>query len=189
MKFRCVLADIVLEGEYMWRDATKYVLYLLLALILFPAGIGLGNDLDCDAVFSWTIRQMNIVDCYELTLPAIHVVSKENLRNMFVAGSVKAFKRWQSRYGMDRAQQIMKKHLTDIVGMFNPQTREIYVGQFLSPCRQQAVLAHELVHFFQHQNVLAAAIETYDPDAVNMIREMEAYQIQRRFMEQNCEGP
>ncbi len=173
----------------MRRNATTSVLYPLVALILFPAGIGLGNDLGGEAVLSWTAKQMNIVDHYELRLPAIHVVSKETLRHIFIAGSLDAFQRWQSTYGKDRARQFLKKYLNDIVGMFDPQAQEIYVGQFLSPCRQQAVLAHELAHFFQHQNVMAAAIEAYDPDAVNMIRELEAYQIQRRFMAQNCGGP
>jgi Zn-dependent peptidase ImmA (M78 family) len=165
------------------------VLYPLLVLIILPASNGLGDGLNTEAVFAWTIRQMRIVDHYELQLPAIRVVSKATLRKTFVASSHKSFQRWQAMYGMDRAQQILEKYLHDIVGMFDPQTRVIYVGRFLSPCRQQAVLAHELVHFFQHQTILAAAIEAYDPDTVNMIREMEAYQIQHRFMEQNCGGP
>lgn len=173
----------------MRRNVAKYVLYPLLALSFYPAGIGLGNDLNTDAVFSWTARQMNIVDHYELRPPAVRAVSKETLRKRFIAGSADSLKRWQSIYGKERAHQIMEKYLVDIVGMFDPKAQVIYVGQFLSPCRQQAVLAHELVHFFQHLNILAAAIEAYDPDAVKMIREMEAYQIQRRFMSQNCGGP
>ncbi len=173
----------------MRRYAILYVLYPLFTLILFPVGIGLGHDLNSDAVFSWTANQMKIVDYYELQPPAIRAVNKETLRKTFIAGSVESLRRWQSLYGLDRAHQIMEKYLKDIVGMFDPHTQTIYVGQFLSPCRQQAVLAHEMVHFFQHRNIMAAAIEAYDPDAVKMIREMEAYQIQRRFMAQSCGGP
>ncbi len=142
------------------------------------------HDFPSIAIFRWVAGQMQVAGSDPL--PPIHYVSRSELRRVFQSRSKQSFKNWQAAYGLNRARQIMDDYLKGVVGMFNPNTGHIYVGRFLSPCRQKAVLVHELTHYFQnkaHQDNVAAS---FDPALANMILEMEAYRLENRFMDQYC---
>jgi hypothetical protein len=64
----------------------------------------------------------------------------------------------------------------------------IYVGTFVDPCRQKAVLAHEIVHYFQQLTDGIIPVGAYQEDMKRMAREMQAYGIEERYTEFFCIG-
>ncbi len=157
-------------------------------LLVFPVLLcwyDQGYCLTPEEIFLWVAQEMAIEDAY--AMPPIRFVDKEKLCAAFKNGNRKAYLRWESEYGELQAEKIMKVYLKGVVGMFKPQTETVYVGSFLAPCRQQAILAHELTHYFQHLSKGSVNPDGYEADTRHLIREMEAYKIEKRFTKLFCE--
>lgn len=163
-----------------------------LAILVFPAIVwnnGVEEGIDPEIVFNWVREQMQAPS--DVPPPQIHFVDRLQLRQLFETRSKQSFQNWQAAYGSGHARQIMKDYLKDVVGIFIPESQTVFVGRFLSPCRQKAILAHELTHYFQHhaQSESDRAMAVFDPEAMNMILEMEAYKIENHYMERFCPEP
>lgn len=138
-------------------------------------------------IFMWVANEMQIDTAQ--AMPKILFVEKTELQAAFIEGNQKAFLRWEAEYGKVQAQRILDQYLEGVLGLFVPQTETIYVNTFLSPCRQQAILAHEITHFFQHLTHGVISPDQYGADMEHLVREMEAYKIEKKFMETHCGMP
>ena len=135
-------------------------------------------------IFTWVSNELNIENQYKM--PAIQYVTKENLSHVFKKNNERSFKRWASEYGEKKAAELMDFYLSEVIGLFIPKTGDLYVGDFIEPCKKESIVAHELTHFFQH--VKDGPVNPNSKDAANkhLYREMQAGNIEKKFMEKFC---
>ena len=158
---------------------------ILVAMALFIlAGPATGYCLSNENIFAWVAAQMDIQVAY--TMPTVAFVDKASIQKVFIEGNRNGYLRWEKEYGKSKAEEILKDYLEDIVGLFNDKTRIIYVGSFMSDCRQRAVLAHEFVHYFQFVSHGPIPQGAFEEDMRRLAREMEAYKIEKEFEEAFC---
>ncbi len=98
-----------------------------------------------------------------------------------------AYRLWKARYGAAQAKKILREYLNEVIGIFDPKTHIVYIGNFLPDCRGQAVLAHEFVHFFQYITHQFGNEDQYDQEILHLFRELQAHSLEDRFMELFCE--
>lgn len=154
------------------------------AVILLWAGQGL--CLTAEEIFEWTALQMKIDQ--QLEMPPVRYVEGEELKQVFIDNNKNAYLRWESEYGEKRAQEILQQYLDDIIGLYDVDSGVIYIGSFLSPCKRQAILAHEMTHYFQNMVRGVHPVGWEDADTMHFVRELEAYKIEKRFTEAYCSG-
>lgn len=159
--------------------------WVLLAMPFLLCWYDSGYCLTPQEIFLWVSQEMNIENAD--SLPSIRFVDKKELCAIFEKCNRNAYLRWESQYGELQARKIMKVYLKGVVGMFMPQTETVYVGSFLAPCRQEAILAHELTHYFQHLFEGPLDPDGGEADALHLIREMKAYRIEKRFTALFCD--
>ncbi len=161
--------------------------FRMFALLLFSSTFWSTNSqaVTHEQIFIWISRQMHIE--YFYSMPEVQYVSKTRLQEVFQEFSRNSFDRWRMVHGQAGAEKIMASYRNRLVGLFNPKTQIIYVGDFLQPCRQKAVLAHEMTHFFQHWINGPIQNRSFIADDLRTIREIEAYQMEARFKALFCE--
>jgi predicted SprT family Zn-dependent metalloprotease len=154
---------------------------LLLCLIAWSSQAGADEVKD---VYAWVAEEMDISTIPPL--PRIRFVDKDDLRAAFEQSNHPSFIRWQAQYGQPRARQIMNRYLQDIVGLFVAHSNTVYVYALLPPCRRRAILAHELCHYFQYVTKGKINPDRYDADILHMLREMEAYKLEKKYQDGHC---
>lgn len=152
---------------------------ILLAGLLLVGWRGTGHSQSIEEIFRWTAQQMKVSG--DLLVPPIFIVSHAEIKQVFLGNNRNAYLRWESDYGPARAREILKGFLSEIVGLFEPSTNVIYVGDFLSPCRREAILAHEMTHYFQHKYRGSIEENGTDPQIQKWQREMEAYGNEEKY--------
>jgi hypothetical protein len=155
--------------------------------LLFSVWFSPARADDTFQIYMWVANEMQ-ADSVP-TIPQIHFVEKTELQATFKANNQKSYLRWEAKYGEDQAQDILNRCLEGVVGLFVPQTETIYVGAFLPLCRQQAILAHEMSHFFQHITSGVISPDQANADLEYLFREMQASKIEKEFMETHCKAP
>lgn len=145
----------------------------------------LGNEMNDDAIALWAADQFNLSQPFEM--PVVHYVDKATLGLAFEVGNKQSYFRWQEEYGVEKADEMMEEFLNNIVGLFNEKSQIIYVGNFIDPCSQQAIFAHEMVHYFQHLKDGVVPAGSYGADMERFRREMQAYDIEGKFRAAFCE--
>ena len=163
------------------KHLTTLFIITISSLLTAPA---YSNEIDNVAISQWVAQTMGHTESFDL--PTIHFVKKTDLGIAFKEGNENAYYRWEKQYGQTKAQMILTEYLDNIVGLFNETSYTIFVGTFISECSQQAVLAHELVHYFQHleEGVIQAGV--YQEDIMRLKRELEAYKIEKEYRETFC---
>jgi hypothetical protein len=121
--------------------------------------------------------------------PQVYFVDKDALRAAFQENIHAAYMRWKAQYGEDQARRAMHRYLQELVGLFVPHSRTIYVDATLPACRRRAALAHEFCHFFQYIMEGVINQDQYREDILYMIREMRAYKLEHQYMAAYCAGP
>lgn len=137
-----------------------------------------------EQIFVWVSRQMHIEYAYDM--PEVQFVGKQQLQSVFQDFSRRSFEEWQVNHGEEQARTIMASYLDRVVGFFHPPTQTIYVGEYLSPCLKQSVLAHEITHYFQDLIRGPIELKGYGADDRRMFREMEAYLMGNKFKDLFC---
>ena len=160
--------------------------FRLIVLTILPLVL-LSTNAYCispEQIYTWVARQMNIehVD----RMPEVTYVDKAELQQIFRDFSSKSYAQMASDHGKDYAEEVMGLYLDNIVGLFHPETKAIFVGEFLDPCRRQAVLAHELMHYLQDKVEGRINNNEYRADEKRMVREMQAGKLERKFEETFC---
>ncbi len=161
--------------------------FRVFALLLFSSTFwtSFSYGVTHEQIFVWVSRQMDIE--YFYNMPEVQYVSKSKLQTVFEEFSQKSFQRWRVQHGQAGADKIMASYQNRLVGLFNPKTQIIYVGDFLLPCRQKAILAHEMTHYFQHWIYGPIHSGSYSAEDQRIFREIEAYQVEAKFKQLFCE--
>ena len=156
---------------------------LVLASCLI-ASFGRAHADEDSEVYLWVAAEMEIGSVP--AMPPIHFVDKDSLREAFKENNQESFIRWEEQYGEAQALQIMSRYLQGMVGLFSSNTETIFVYAYLPPCRRRATLAHEFCHFFQYFTDGEISLDQYDSDILHLVREMEAYKIEKKYMAEHC---
>lgn len=156
------------------------VIFAIMA-ILWPAVGHSQTEVD---IYLWTLMKMGLDQQYEM--PVVQYVDRSELKDVFKKNNRKAYLRWESEYGPDQAEKILKLYLDEIIGLFDIHTDVIYVGNFLQPCRREAILAHEMTHYLQIRTQGTQPVGWVDLDTLHTTREMEAYKIENAFTRTFC---
>lgn len=164
----------------------KRMLYLMTVLTILLAGAEQAQCQDEDSITRWVATRMIVTKKY--SNPVVRLVDKEELNRIFTAGSKHYMARWTADHGSSTAENLMGVYLDKAVGLFDPKTRVIYVGGFLPDCQREAVLAHEIAHYFQYIFGGPVAGEGFAAEALLMEREIEASTIERHYEKQFCDG-
>jgi len=79
-----------------------------------------------------------------------------------------------------------KSVVDSILGLFIAETNVIYVRAHMSDCRQAAIVAHEVAHFFQVMTL--GKLDKWEglSNEVRAFRELEAREIEIRFQKVFC---
>lgn len=163
------------------KKTLRVIVLTILPLALWSTN---GYCISPQQIYIWVARQMNIE--YVSSMPEINYVGKERLQAVFQDFSQKSYNEMASNFGKDYAEEIIGLYLDNIVGLFHTKTRTIYIGEFLEPCRRRAILAHEFVHYFQDLVEGAIDPDDYRAGDKRTFREMEAYQMERKFEQLFC---
>jgi hypothetical protein len=158
---------------------------VVLTIIIFPVSPTRADNQSIEKIGNWVAIQIGFHQSYEL--PPIFFVDREELGEAFRRGNQKAYFRWQREYGERKAREILVEYMNDVVGLFTESALTIHVGNFIDGCGQQAVLAHELVHFFQYQDEGIIPEGAYREDILRWKRELAAYKIEDEFRRAFCE--
>jgi hypothetical protein len=158
------------------------VVLFIFALVLF--GNESGQSMEPSKIFAWVARQMNIAGAG--ALPAVYYVDKAKLQAVFFRANRRSYRRWKARFGTRKAKEFLNTYLEALVGVFDPDTKSIYIGRFLPKCRQQAVLAHEITHYFQVRTGGRVDPEADGADNMKLWQEMQADAIEQRYVEHFC---
>lgn len=144
-----------------------------------------GYSMTPEEIFNWVADELEIQNAYDM--PVVCLVDKEKLAEVFKLGNQNAFRLWKARYGSAQAEKILQNYIDEVIGIFDPKTHIVYIGNFLSDCRAQAVLAHEFVHYFQYVTHKFGNENQYDQEVLHLFRELQAHSLEYRFTEFFCE--
>lgn len=165
-----------------YKNATIAGLISICLILVFPLTSAAKNP---EQIFQWVADELEVTEVHPM--PKIAFLEKSALQSVFKASNKHSRQQWQKDYGEYKANQLMQMYLKELVGLFDPQSRNVYIGNFIEPCRKEAVLAHELTHYFQV--VLDRRFGGYfgDPGEQHYLREMEAYGMEKRYRRRFCE--
>jgi hypothetical protein len=99
-----------------------------------------------EEIFEWVAAELQIENNYEM--PVVLFVDTETLAEKFIANDQETIRSWKARYGSAAAEEIIQCYCSGILGIFDCRTQTVFIGNFIEECRAQAVLAHELIHYF-----------------------------------------
>jgi len=157
------------------------VLMLASCLIAWFGHVHADEDTE---VYKWVADEMEIGSVP--AMPYIHFVDKDSLQAVFKASNLESFIQWEAQYGEAQAQRIMNRYLQGMVGLFDTNSETIFIYEYLPPCHRRATLAHELCHFFQYFTDGQISLDQYDSDILHLVREMQAYKIEKKYMAEHC---
>jgi hypothetical protein len=121
-------------------------------------------------------------------MPQIKLVSKEGLQRLLRKDVEKSYQGWVEEYGEAEAKTAMDLYLKEVIGLFHPETKAIYVGDFMEPCKFNSIVAHEITHYLQDLEDDSIHPPSGELADVHFFREMQASQIENRFVETHCAG-
>ncbi len=162
-------------------------LTLLLAIVIFRGqALSMSHEVSHEEIFNWVAHKLKIDIDYPM--PQINVVPKEMLQRVFRKQSALSYKQWVKELGKDEANKTMDMYLKEVIGLFDPKTKIIYVGSFLDPCKFDSIVAHEIVHYLQVMKDGRVNPHSIRFDNVHFLREMQASDIAQKYMKTFCEN-
>lgn len=164
----------------------RYVAVLLFAAMLgtIDAHAKPAQGMPVAEIFHWVSRQLKVSADYPL--PQILAVDKEALESVWREKNRQSYQRWVEHYGESKAREAMDQLLDELLGLFDPKTKRIYIGNFMKPCNTEAIIAHEITHYLQHMQDGPGDPESVDFDLLYIYREMQADQIEKKFSAGYC---
>jgi hypothetical protein len=179
------------EQQIMCVRTAKNIKKTLLCICLFltltiVVNIEQALSMSDQEIFNWVARQLNINK--EYPMPKILVVSKEELQDAFKKQTEQSYQRWIKEYGENTAKETMNMYLTEVIGLFNPKSKVIYVGSFMEPCRFKSIVAHEITHYLQVMENGQVELGSALFDNVHFFRELQANGITNDYVKAFC-GP
>jgi len=164
------------------KNKCKYWLFFWFVLfVLLPVQ---ATGLTDREIFIWVADELKIEQQY--TMPKIQYVTKEKLQDVFREATKRSYDRWVKKYGEEKAIELLDFFLNEVVGLFIPKTCELYIGDFLEPCKKESIVAHELTHFFQHIKDGPIDLNKRNTENKILFNELQADKIEREYMEEFC---
>lgn len=127
----------------------KLLTILLFSTILISSPKASASEKYYPEIFNWVKKEMKITENY--SPPLINMVSQKELQEIFRENNQELFQSWKEEYGPIEAKKIIDNYLNEILGLFDPKTGNIYVGEFIDKCQRNAVTAHEIAHDLQEK--------------------------------------
>lgn len=145
-------------------------------------------------VLSWVVKEFDknySISIHPVSMPKVGYVSRKKFKEIFFKASEKDYtERWVPKLGKERADWIREYHANSAVGLYLPKSmkdpEEIYVLNTLSPCEQEAFLAHELTHHLQEVVYGAVDLDLADADRQSATRELESRRFENRYRYEFC---
>ncbi len=169
--------------KYINKTLLCLSLSLLLTIVIYR---GQALSMSNEEIFNWVARELEIDKDYPM--PQIIVVSREKLQIVFRKESAKSYQRWVKEYGENTAKKTMDLYLKEVIGLFIPKAKVIYVGSFMESCKFNSIVAHEMAHYFQVMKDGLINSRAIGFDHIHLSREMQASDIANRYMKAFC-GP
>jgi hypothetical protein len=146
--------------------------------ILFFSGVAAADSYK--EIYEWVKSEMNIDKDYPM--PSVEIVSKEKLNEIFAAAIDESYKKMEGQMGQDEAKKIMEFYLDEVIGLFIPETKAIYVSNLSDRGERESTIAHEIVHYLQ--DIVDGVIDSgdYMADQKRLYREMQAGDIGDRYL-------
>ena len=141
-------------------------------------------DMPYAAIYRWVAAEMGVEPIWPM--PVIHEVDHSTLETCFKTVNHRVYPLLSAKYGVSQAQAILARYMNELAGLYAPRTKTIYIGRFLNPCRRQAVLAHEICHFFQFQSENRASGHAVSSQMEQLTRELAAQRIEKHYMDRHC---
>ena len=142
------------------------------------------TDSGDEAIYRWVAAEMGAEPIWPM--PVIRRVDHDTLETRFAAINRRVYPLLSAKYGANQAKAIMTRYMDELAGLYDPHTETVYLGNFLGQCRQKAVLAHEICHFFQFRQAGPKSQPAVSAELEQLTRELEAQCIERKFMELHC---
>lgn len=163
----------------------RIIISLILAFVL-PVTILATPALSVshEEIFIWVVDELSIVKDY--SMPKILLVSKKELQFVFKENTERSYQRWSQMYGNDEADRILDFYLQEVIGLFDPDTRKIYVGSFLDPCKLESIVAHELTHYLQFMQHGKIDSDMYGAEHIRAKNEIQAEIIENKYIKTFC---
>jgi hypothetical protein len=137
-----------------------------------------------EKIFHWVSEQLNVDPNYPF--PQILVIDREELEVVWRKKNRQSYQSWVEHYGENKARETMDQLMDELLGLFDPKTNIIYVGNFMESCKTDAILAHEITHYLQHMQDGPGDTESEDFDLLYIYRELQADQIEKKFFACYC---
>lgn len=167
--------------KYLNKTLVCLIFSLMLPIFLCASP---ARGISLEKIFNWVAIELKVKKDYPM--PEIRIVPREELQRVFRKATEKSLNRWAGIYGKEEADNIMNQYLKQIIGLFVPKTKVIYVGSFMEPCKQESIIAHEITHYFQFVENGEVGPSKYNADDIHMFRELEASVVEKRFMKTFC---
>ena len=135
-------------------------------------------------IYQWVYEEMEVSGDYPI--PEIIILPKKELQKILKKQTDKSYKRMTEAMGHEEASRMVDRYLKHIMGLYITESRMIYVHESMERCKQNAVIAHEIVHYLQ--NMEYGIIDPDSPDAHlnHFSREFAAEHIEERFYTTFC---
>jgi hypothetical protein len=181
-----------LNQKITWKDFTgsmklarNYALLLCMAVLATIGGYtASAQGMPDKDIFHWVSRQLNVNTDYPF--PLVLVIDKEELAIVWRKKNTQSYQSWVENFGESKARETMDQLLNELLGLFDPKTKIIYVGNFMESCKTDAILAHEITHYLQHMQDGPGDPESEDFDLLYIYRELQADQIEKEFFACYC---
>jgi Zn-dependent peptidase ImmA (M78 family) len=123
---------------------------------------------------------MNIDNDYPI--PSVEIVSKERLNEIFATAFDESYKKIEEQMGQVEAKKIMEFYLEEVIGLFIPETKAIYVNNIDDNGIRESIIAHEIAHYLQ--DIVDGFIDSgeYMADQKRLYREMQAGDIENKYL-------
>jgi hypothetical protein len=146
-----------------------------------PASAG---SMSVEEIFQWVKSEYKCKKDHPI--PDVRFVSKEELQKVYRRCNENVAKKWAGKYGTQKANEMMNFYLNEVIGLCIPKTGDIYVGNFLPPCRRDATVAHELTHYFQIMEDGPIDLKSNGAQDKFLYHEMQAALFENNFREIFC---
>ena len=166
---------------------TILIMVGLLLIPIYPAPVlaGQNDGFSQYEIFDWVSKELEIEGQYPI--PEIRLVSKKILQVVLLNESGKGFERLIGLYGGTDPERRRRHYLSNILGLFLPETGVAYVRKDLTPCRRNSIIAHEYTHYFQNRQFgRTSYLKPHEQEEVHIFREQEAREIENQFFQQFC---
>jgi hypothetical protein len=155
-------------------------------VLLFAAMLGTMNGypkpaqgMPIEEIFHWVSQQLKVST--DFPFPQILIIDKKALEILWREKNRRSYQRWVAHYGESKARETMDQLLDELLGLFDPKTKIIYIGNFMGSCKTEAIIAHEITHYLQHMQDGPGDPESEDFDLLYLYREMQADQVEKKF--------